>query len=239
MRILLVDDQAIAKTAAASLLVQLGHDVETADSGFEAMRVLTQQTFDIVFLDIEMPGMDGYQTARALRRIRPDEKNMRLYALTASETKDTASNCRRAGMDGWVLKPLRRESLERLGDNSNKGASQTQEMIDDSVVADLRMLNDEHGKPLLFELVRRYQADLPNRLARLWNAFKQRDLTEMQKRARAAQLQPDTWRGRCEPRGRADRAYARHRRRSLRSLDAGRAARRRSLDRRSQHAELT
>jgi CheY-like chemotaxis protein len=185
VRILLVDDQAIAKTAAASLLVQLGHDVETADSGFEAMRVLTQQTFDIVFLDIEMPGMDGYQTARALRRIRPDEKNMRLYALTASETKDTASNCRRAGMDGWVLKPLRRESLERLGDNSNKGASQTQEMIDDSVVADLRMLNDEHGKPLLFELVRRYQADLPNRLARLWNAFKQRDLTEMQKSAHA------------------------------------------------------
>jgi CheY-like chemotaxis protein len=185
VRILLVDDQAIAKAAAASLLQKLGHEVETADSGFEAMRILTQQTFDIVFLDIEMPGMDGYQTARALRRIRPDEKKPRLYALTAGESQETANNCRRAGMDGWVTKPLRKESFERLGNPPAKGASPTLEMIDASVVADLRLLNDEDGKPLLFELVRRYRADLPNRLARLWSAFEQRDLTEMQKNAHA------------------------------------------------------
>lgn len=114
LRILLVDDNPIAQKLAASLLNQWGHDVIIATDGRTAVERYRSERFHLVFLDLCMPGMDGLETARALREIerggnRTPIIGMRVHAIEA----DTA-RCREAGMDEHITKPLNPDVLEEV-----------------------------------------------------------------------------------------------------------------------------
>jgi signal transduction histidine kinase/ActR/RegA family two-component response regulator len=112
LHILLVEDNAINHTLATRLLQKCGHTVTLATSGAEALKATETQSFDLVLMDLQMPGMDGFE---ATANIRAREARLGRYtpiiALTAHAMKDDRQRCLAAGMDGYVSKPINTQKL--------------------------------------------------------------------------------------------------------------------------------
>lgn len=112
-RVLVVDDDEINRRVAARLLRKMGFDVETVGSGADALERSARASFDLILMDYQMPGMDGCETTRALRR-RESARPVPVVAMTASVLESDRRRCLEAGMDAFVSKPVRRESLTEL-----------------------------------------------------------------------------------------------------------------------------
>jgi CheY-like chemotaxis protein/HPt (histidine-containing phosphotransfer) domain-containing protein len=112
LRILVVEDNAFNQKVISMKLQRWGHWVEVVGSGGEALAVLANGEFDLLFTDIQMPDMDGYELTGAIRR-REDGTNRRLpvVALTAHAMKGVRERCLAAGMDDFLSKPIRDEEL--------------------------------------------------------------------------------------------------------------------------------
>jgi CheY-like chemotaxis protein/HPt (histidine-containing phosphotransfer) domain-containing protein len=112
LSVLLVEDSTTNQVLAATLLAKKGHTVETAQTGKEALAALASRAFDVVFMDVEMPEMDGFETTA---RIRAQElstgEHVPILAMTAHATKDDRQRCLEAGMDGYVSKPIHAREL--------------------------------------------------------------------------------------------------------------------------------
>ncbi len=108
LRVLLVEDNPVGALLAATLLRREGCAVETAASGREALEALRRARYDLVFMDMRMPGMDGPTAARAIRA-RGDETP--IVALTANAFAEDRRACLEAGMDDHLVKPLELEAL--------------------------------------------------------------------------------------------------------------------------------
>jgi CheY-like chemotaxis protein len=111
LRILVVDDVKANRDVAGALLVSLGHTVAFASGGAEALEKLPTEQFDLVLMDLQMPQMDGFETARAIRAMSTPLGRVPIFALTASVMPDQIAAAREAGMDGHIGKPLSREAL--------------------------------------------------------------------------------------------------------------------------------
>jgi two-component system sensor histidine kinase/response regulator len=99
------------------LLEKRGHNVAVAGNGREALDALDKEKFDVVFMDVQMPEMDGLE---ATTIVREKEKNTGLHqpiiALTAHAMKGDREKCLAAGMDGYLTKPIRPQELEEILD---------------------------------------------------------------------------------------------------------------------------
>lgn len=109
-RILVVDDNADAAELVGAIMSMEGHVVEVAHGGREGVAAATVFLPDVVFLDIGMPGMDGYQVAVELRRA-PSLRAARLVALTAWGDDESRARVIECGFDAHLVKPAK---LERL-----------------------------------------------------------------------------------------------------------------------------
>ncbi len=111
LRILLAEDNVINQRVAVLMLRSLGHDVEVARDGREALAALRARAFDAVLMDVQMPGMDGLEASREVRREWP-ENGPRIIALTANAMKEDRERCLAAGMDDYLAKPIQMEELK-------------------------------------------------------------------------------------------------------------------------------
>ncbi|MGZ9113963.1 MAG: response regulator, partial [Brevundimonas sp.] len=107
-RVLLVEDNPVGALLAATLLRREGCAVETAASGYEAVAAMKRARYDLVFMDMRMPGMDGPSAARA---IRAGGDRTPIVALTAHAFTEDRRTCLEAGMDDHLVKPLELETL--------------------------------------------------------------------------------------------------------------------------------
>ena len=112
--ILLVEDNPVNQKLALRLLEKAGHKVTIANNGQEAIDLLAQHTFDLIFMDVQMPVMNGFE---ATKRIREREKHtgehIPIIAMTAHAMKGDREKCLNAGMDGYISKPIQTEELYR------------------------------------------------------------------------------------------------------------------------------
>jgi CheY-like chemotaxis protein len=113
LRVLVVDDNADAAESLASLLELSGHDTRVANDGEQAVRTAHEFRPEIVFLDIGMPGKDGYEVARELRDS-ADTREAVLVALTGWGAKDDRARSRRAGFDHHLTKPAGLAAVDGL-----------------------------------------------------------------------------------------------------------------------------
>jgi two-component system sensor histidine kinase/response regulator len=108
--ILLVEDNLINQEVAVGMLRRAGAEVTVADSGEAALDRLDHTAFDLVLMDIQMPGMDGYETTRALRA-RPELAELPVIAMTADVMPEQRARCLAAGMNDHLPKPVEPEEL--------------------------------------------------------------------------------------------------------------------------------
>ena len=110
--ILLAEDNPINQRLAIALLTREGHRITLAENGLEALAALEQARFDLVLMDMQMPDLDGLETARLIRENEAQEGGrLPIIALTANAYPEDRARCLVAGMDGFVSKPIRREEL--------------------------------------------------------------------------------------------------------------------------------
>src|SRR5713226_4421627 len=115
LRVLLAEDNAVNQRLAVRLLEKRGHRVTLTSNGREAVEVLTNQTFDLVLMDVQMPEMDGYEATAAIREAERDSgRHQPVIALTAHAMKGDREKCLAAGMDGYLSKPIRPQELDEV-----------------------------------------------------------------------------------------------------------------------------
>jgi two-component system, sensor histidine kinase and response regulator len=112
LHVLLAKDNLVNQKLAARFLERRGYSVIVASNGREALAVIEKQSFDVVLMDIQMPEMDGFETAARIRK--NEEKSgthLPIIAMTAHAFKEDEQRCLSAGMDGYVTKPIRTSEL--------------------------------------------------------------------------------------------------------------------------------
>jgi CheY-like chemotaxis protein len=112
-KVLVVDDDSDTVESTALVLELLGHQVQTALGGEQAITRARSFRPDLLFLDIRMPGMDGYQVARALHRM-PGVVRPVLIAMSGLSSAEEKRRCAEAGFDIHLTKPVDPEVFERL-----------------------------------------------------------------------------------------------------------------------------
>ena len=110
-RVLLVDDHPMNRELGHALLTLAGCEVVTADDGTQALETARLEDFDLILMDVHMPGMDGLAATRAIRALPAPHGAVPIIALSADALPDQIARCRAAGMDDHVAKPIRREEL--------------------------------------------------------------------------------------------------------------------------------
>jgi signal transduction histidine kinase/DNA-binding response OmpR family regulator len=107
LNILLVEDNVINHTLARRILEKRGHCITVAESGIEALAATERGRFDVVLMDVQMPGMDGFQATGMIRaRELAMGRHTPIIAMTAHAMKGDRQRCLQAGMDGYVSKPI-------------------------------------------------------------------------------------------------------------------------------------
>lgn len=115
--VLVVEDNAVNRMLIGAYLSEFGVQHEMAAGGEEALELLGQRPFDLVLMDIMMPGLDGMETTRRIRALPGALGDMPIVALTANAMKGDRETYLAAGMDGYVSKPIRgRELYDRIAD---------------------------------------------------------------------------------------------------------------------------
>jgi two-component system, sensor histidine kinase len=104
-RVLVVDDNRISQQVIRAMLSKGGWPVDCVSSGEDALSRLAAQSYSLVLMDIQMPGLDGYETTRRLRQLF-DHQHIPVLALTADVSDDVRQQCREAGMDDFLQKPV-------------------------------------------------------------------------------------------------------------------------------------
>jgi signal transduction histidine kinase/DNA-binding response OmpR family regulator len=117
LRVLLAEDNPVNQLLATRLLEKRGHRVTVAANGRDALAALDKESYDLVFMDVQMPEMDGLETTIAIReKEKTGGNHLPVIALTAHAMKGDQERCLEAGMDGYLSKPIRPQELDELLD---------------------------------------------------------------------------------------------------------------------------
>jgi signal transduction histidine kinase len=134
-RVLLVDDIKINRDIIGAFLNAASHAVTLAEGGQEAVRLAAEQQFDLILMDVRMPEMDGLEATRRIRKLPAPHGQVPILALTAYTFSDQVAQCRDAGMDGHLPKPIDYETLIHAIDDAIARASSGRTTVDPDVAA--------------------------------------------------------------------------------------------------------
>jgi CheY-like chemotaxis protein len=119
VQILLAEDNPINQKVALATLKKLGYTADTADNGLEVMAALNRKSYSVIFMDCQMPEMDGFGAARQIRKFEADGGEscpwtapVHIIALTAIAMEGDREKCLAAGMDDYITKPVRLPEMQ-------------------------------------------------------------------------------------------------------------------------------
>jgi CheY-like chemotaxis protein/HPt (histidine-containing phosphotransfer) domain-containing protein len=192
-RILVVDDDTLNQRMMQLLLRRDGHVVDVVSSGLEAIDAVKRQKYDVVFMDLQMPVMDGVETSRRIREWENGGQHTFIVAVTASYLPEKGQELFEAGIDNYVSKPFELEHIQRLLKYSLSARSTAIIPVESAVqyevpaeaVLDIRKGIKQVGGDVeaYRELLSDFIGDLPGRLQMIQDTFARKDLVSL---ARAA-----------------------------------------------------
>ena len=191
VRVLLAEDNAVNQEVAVSLLEYLGCYVTAADNGEKAVLALDTPGYQIVLMDCQMPGMDGFEASREIRRREAiaNAPRVPIIALTANAMRGDRERCLAAGMDDFVSKPVRLEELRRTLERWVSGTAtaearkttpapaiiDTESEIDDAALRDIGALQRPGSPNLLQKIAGLFRERTPSLIASIEAAATARD----------------------------------------------------------------
>jgi len=110
-RILLVEDNLVNQKVATAMLKNMGCRIRVAPNGAQALQQISNHKFDLIFMDCQMPILDGFETTRAIREMVGAIRDIPIVAMTAHALKEDRQACLDAGMDDYIAKPVDRSKL--------------------------------------------------------------------------------------------------------------------------------
>jgi CheY-like chemotaxis protein len=121
LSILIAEDNLVNQKVAIATLKKLGHKLEIAENGKIACELHTQNAYDVILMDVQMPVMDGIEATKHIREFEKNEglnKRVKIIAMTANAMKEDRQKCLDAGMDDYISKPFKAIELSRILDNA-------------------------------------------------------------------------------------------------------------------------
>ena len=112
LRILVAEDNVVNQKVAVSLMARLGYRADLVSNGVEAVDAVRRLPYDVVFMDLQMPELDGLGAMQQIHESLPADRRPRIVALTANAFEEDRAQCLAAGMDDYLSKPLRTDKLE-------------------------------------------------------------------------------------------------------------------------------
>ena len=195
-RVLVAEDIDTNRVLIKRLLERRGHDVTVVNDGHAAVKALTADSYDVVLLDVQMPGMDGLETARTIRD--PASAVLRhdvpIVAVTAHAMGDYRTQCRAAGMNGYLTKPIMPEQLYRTVEryapaavrNAQTPEQRTADAPPTAEQARERLAAKYFGDRELAEnILRTFIEESPQLLKNIRDAVSSQDLDSLQRHAHA------------------------------------------------------
>ncbi len=113
LRVLLVDDYPVILEIGSAFLEEENYRVVTCENGREAVDEFTNQTFDIILIDVNMPEMDGLEATRIIRSM-PEGREIPIIGMTAETSSVEIENCTNAGMNDFLIKPFNLTSISEI-----------------------------------------------------------------------------------------------------------------------------
>ena len=114
MSILVVDDNRVNLRVAELILKNHGYAPKLVESGIEALELLNEERFDVIFMDMQMPIMDGLEASRRIREKFGSSERPWIVALTANAMSDHRELCMEAGMNDFLPKPVKSEAIQGI-----------------------------------------------------------------------------------------------------------------------------
>lgn len=114
--VLVAEDTMVNQKVAQKMLEKLGVTVVLADNGQQAVEQYQQHAFDLIFMDCQMPVLDGFAATQAIRALESDDRHVPIVALTANVVKEERDKCLAAGMDDFLSKPVSQQMLAQVLD---------------------------------------------------------------------------------------------------------------------------
>jgi CheY-like chemotaxis protein len=112
--ILVVEDDEVSRRVITQMLKEIGHKVTTSSSGKRALALLKTHSFDLIFMDIEMPEMDGIETTRRIRKMDGPASGIPIVAVTAYALQGDREKFLRFGLDEYITKPIQLDELYQI-----------------------------------------------------------------------------------------------------------------------------
>ncbi|MFO1281088.1 MAG: PAS domain S-box protein [Burkholderiales bacterium] len=198
LSILVAEDSAINRQVAIGVLSKLGYEPVVVGNGREAVDQVLARPFDVVFMDLQMPEMDGLEAVRRIRGARV--RQPRIVAMTANALQQDRESCLQAGMDDYVAKPVQPIQIQQLlgqwgavitaerrsgvaGPKGPRVTADANSVLDQRTLSELAAL-DEPGKPSLRgRLIRQYLEETPKAIAEVRSLFESGDRAGASRRA--------------------------------------------------------
>jgi PAS domain S-box-containing protein len=195
LKILLAEDNIVNQKVAIKIIEKMGYRADIAGNGLEVIDALQKINYDIIFMDILMPEMDGFEATRViLKNAAAGRRRPKIIAMTANAMQGDREHCIEAGMDDYITKPVRIEKLQELlvkwgniiHDQKIEIVAETKQevsatsIIDEQKISFLQDVNNAEDVAFLIELLDIYIDDLPKLTRNIKQAAKNKDLKQLQ-----------------------------------------------------------
>ena len=188
-KVLVAEDNLINQQVARGILTKLGCEVDLAIDGIEALKAIESKSYDLIFMDCQMPELDGYSTTEEIRRKEQisHAPHLPVIALTANALTGDREKCFASGMDGYLSKPFSQAQITGLlaqwlpVSDSETSAQKTlnsqhsDPAIDEKVLENIRSLSGEGNENLLSQIVEIFINDTPQQIDNLHHALTQKE----------------------------------------------------------------
>lgn len=193
LRILLAEDNIINQKVATRILEKMGYRIDIAANGLEVLNALSQISYDIIFMDILMPEMDGLETTTIIVRDFPEEKKPVIIAMTANAMQGDKEKCLETGMNDYISKPVRTEEIQNVllywgekikTEKENKFLSKISskantKIIDESNISFIKDIQTEDDISFFVDLIDIYIVELPKTIANIRSAVEKKDASKL------------------------------------------------------------